>query len=70
MSDRRGTNLPLRRGREDAKLDPPHRVAGFPPVRLGSWHRLRSVSQELDELELRPGPLSTARAPAVGPCAR
>lgn len=65
MSDRRGAKLPMGRAREDAKPDGPHRLVAFPPVRLGSWHRLRSVSQEFDELELRPGPSSIAHTPAV-----
>lgn len=40
------------------------RVSGFPPVRLGSWHRYRSLSQEFDHV-FKPDSSSIAREPAV-----
>ncbi|RLN53809.1 hypothetical protein BBJ28_00008233 [Nothophytophthora sp. Chile5] len=41
------------------------RVKAFPPVRLGSWHRYRSVSQEFAEMVLKPEASSIAREPTV-----
>lgn len=42
------------------------RVSGFPPVRLGSWHRYRSLSQEFNDV-FKPEASSIAREPAVRP---
>ncbi|KAL4170611.1 hypothetical protein KRP22_008720 [Phytophthora ramorum] len=39
------------------------RVSGFPPVRLGSWHRYRSPSQEFADV-FKPDSSSIAREPA------
>lgn len=48
------------------EFDMHHRVAAFPPVRMGSWRRYRSASQELADMMLAPAPSSTvARKPVM-----
>ncbi|GAB9469054.1 Pyruvate kinase [Globisporangium polare] len=62
-------HLALRRaGSASSKdeFDMHHRVAAFPPVRMGSWRRYRSASQELADMMLAPAPSSTvARKPVM-----
>jgi hypothetical protein len=64
--------LPRRRSKDDELMRTPSsqydqlRVSGFPPVRLGSWHRYRSLSQEFDDV-FRAEASSIAREPAVRP---
>lgn len=56
--------LQPRRAKDDAERH--HRVAAFPPVRMGSWRRFRSASQELADMILTPAPSSVrARKPAM-----
>ncbi|KAE8902837.1 Pyruvate kinase [Phytophthora fragariae] len=62
-------SLPRRRSKDDELMRTPSsaydqlRVSGFPPVRLGSWHRYRSLSQEFDDV-FKPESSSIARKPA------
>ncbi|KAG6580307.1 Pyruvate kinase [Phytophthora cinnamomi] len=62
-------SLPRRRSKDDELMRTPSsaydqlRVSGFPPVRLGSWHRYRSLSQEFDDV-FKPEASSMAREPA------
>lgn len=50
--------LSARRAKDE--FDMHHRVAAFPPVRMGSWRRYRSASQEFADMMLAPAPSSTA----------
>lgn len=48
------------------EFDVHHRLAAFPPVRMGSWRRYRSASQEFADMMLAPAPSSTvARKPVM-----
>lgn len=56
--------LHARRAKDE--LERLHRAAAFPPVRMGSWRRIRSASQELADMMLTPAPSSVrARKPAM-----
>lgn len=54
----------VRRSKEEYEMH--HRLAAFPPVRMGSWRRYRSASQELADMMLAPAPSSiVARKPMM-----
>uniref|UniRef100_K3WHF1 Pyruvate kinase n=1 Tax=Globisporangium ultimum (strain ATCC 200006 / CBS 805.95 / DAOM BR144) TaxID=431595 RepID=K3WHF1_GLOUD len=59
---RPAAKLQARRSQEEKQ----HRLVAFPPVRMGSWRRYRSASQELADMMITPAPSSiVARKPSM-----
>ncbi|DBA01340.1 TPA: hypothetical protein N0F65_001579 [Lagenidium giganteum] len=61
------TRLLSRRSKEEGRESAfeLHRLAAFPPVRMGSWQRDRSMSQEFADMILASDPAPRMRAPVV-----